>query len=589
MRGRVGNRGEAVGEKCLACRALLAFSKRRLLVCMGVAILVAALSTLSMYSRISLYGIGPERPSAGDAVLWLFMGNAVGFAPEWGAVWCLVLAAGIEDARVLASGGPACRYVVATGDRAIFWRSLCMVVALTSVLVVAVLMGAMTVFAVVLGGRLSLLPACIDAISLGDVMSGATTLDVAGFMALLLAGSAAFSLLGTALSLRVGRPASLGVCIAVLLGSAFLPMAPLPGSCLMTTRIDCFAGSTTVTTAWPFAIGLCELGLIGLLSFVLGGRAFDRAEFCVAEPRSSRVRSRACRGRHVLAPLRYCALVGLQPLCAAVLLGALVTAAQCVDLLGRVALYAPAGSCPGFADFLAYAFLGSRQPDPLGAAATATRFITVPFGWLVPVLIPQAWTFLFAVFMRCREAPEVLCGSRSAMWPCRCLATAGGVGLICLVQIAVCLLAVVVAGDAVNGSVSAWFADVAGLSRETLPAQVEGLSAFVVAYVVMCVGLALAQLAIAEFAGALPGLVALAAYLAGAVFLMSPVLLGNYLMAARSTVFVVPWQVEVQEGLLQAGLSPATGVVMGVILGAVSCLLGLWRAKTMEFYGGAGR
>ncbi len=589
MRRRAGNRGEAGAEKHLACRALLAFSKRRLLVCMGVAVLVAALSTLSMYSRVSLYGIGPERPSAGDAVLWLFMGNALGFAPEWGAVWCLVLAAGIEDARVLTGGGPACRYAVASGDRATFWRSLCMTVVLTSALIVATLVGTMAVFAVALGGQPSLAPTCIDAISLGDIAGGATAFDVGAFIALLAVGAVAFSLLGTAVSLLAGRPAALGLCIAVLLGSAFLPTAPLPGSWLMATRADCFAGSTTVTTAWPFALGLCELGLIGLLSFVLGAWAFDRAEFGVTKLRSSRGRLRVGRAKRILAPLRFCAFVAAQPLCAAVLLAALLAAAQCVDLLGRVALYAPAGSCAGFADCLAYVFLGSRQPDPLGSAVSVSRFTAVPFGWLVLVLLPQAWVFLFAVSMRHREAPEVLCGSRPAMWSCRCLVVAGGVGLIWLAQIAVCLVAAVLAGGAMSCSVSAWFADVAGLSRETLPAQIEGLPAFAATYAMMCVGLALAQLTIAEFSGALPALVALATYLAGTVFLMSPVLLGNYLMAARSTVFVVPWQVEVQEGMLQAGLSPTAGIIAAVVLGIASYLLGLWWAKTMEFYGGAGR
>ncbi len=128
---------ETSGGKRLALRALHALNKRRLALCLIAAVLMAALSTLSMYSRISLYGIGPERPSAGDAVLWLFMGNALGFSPEWGAVWCLVLVAGAVDVRSLAGSGPGACYVVASGGRGAFWRSLCLVAGLTSALVIA--------------------------------------------------------------------------------------------------------------------------------------------------------------------------------------------------------------------------------------------------------------------------------------------------------------------------------------------------------------------------------------------------------------------------------------------------------------------
>lgn len=580
---------ETSGGKRLALRAFHALNKRRLAFCLVAAVLMAALSTLSMYSRISLYGIGPERPSAGDAVLWLFMGNALGFSPEWGAVWCLVLVAGAVDVRSLAGSGPGACYVVASGGRGAFWRSLCLVTGLTSALVIAVLAGSIAALAISLGGAPSLAPACIDAISLGDVSGAATAGDVGVLLGLLLAGAASFSLACLAISLRAGRSAALGACVVVLLGSAFLPMVPLPGSWLMVTRLDCFTAGTTVTTAWPPVAGLCELAVIGGVSYVLGAWAFKGVEFGIASPKTSRVRARSRGAKSAVLPLRYCASVGVRPFCVATLLAALVVTAQCADLAGRVALYAPPGARPGFADFLAYALLGSRQPDPLGVTVSAARIITVPFGWLVLALLPQAWTFLFSMSLVRREAPEVLCGSRSAMWFSRCLVVFGGVVLIFLAEAAACLLATVLTGGAFGATPSSWFADVAGLSRETLPAQIVGVADFVLSYGLLCVALALIQLALAEFVGALPALFVLAAYLVGSIFLMRPVLLANFMMAARSTAFVVPWQVEVQEGLLQAGVSPIVGIVVAVLLGAVSCLLGLWRATAMEFYGGIGR
>lgn len=576
------------GKGRLALWALFAFSKKRLLFCMGAAVLMAALSTLSIYSRIALYGIGPERPSAGDAILWLFQGNALGFSAEWGAVWCLLLVVGGVDVNAL-SGRWGGRYAVACGNRRAMWRSIHLAATVSTVVTLTVLLAAMSLLAVVLGGGASLAPICINKISLDAIRAEATTMDVAVFIGLLAAGAIAFAILQSALSLLAGRTAALALGVAILLGSAFLPMAPLPGSWLMVTRLDCFSSSTTVTKAWAPVLGLCMFAAIAVLSYVIGSRAFDRLEFGVTTPRKPHVRLRWHSARRFSLPLCYCSHVALRPFSVAVLLAALVTAAQCVDLLGRVALYAPAGSCPTPADFLAYVFLGSRQPDPLGAAVSASRFITVPFGWIVLVLVPQVWTFLFATSMRRREVPEMLCGYRPAMWASRCLVAMGGAGLICLVEAAVCLAASVCAGGALDGNPSAWFADVAGLPRETLPASLEGLLTFVIAYCVMSVGLSLAQLALSEFIGTMPSLVAIVATLAAPVFLMRPALLGNYLMCARSTVFVVSWQVEVQGGALQAGLDPVFGIWLAVALSAASILLGLWRAKTIEFYGGAGR
>ena len=105
----------------------------------------------------------------------------------------------------------------------------------------------------------------------------------------------------------------------------------------------------------------------------------------------------------------------------------------------------------------------------------------------------------------------------------------------------------------------------------------------------MTLALSLAQLAIAELAGGMAGLIAVAVILAGSVFLMTPLLPGNYLMCARSTVFVVPWRVEVQGGLLQAGLDPTAGIAVAFLLGLAACLAGAYRARSRELLGGVGR
>ena len=133
---------------------------------------------------------------------------------------------------------------------------------------------------------------------------------------------------------------------------------------------------------------------------------------------------------------------------------------------------------------------------------------------------------------------------------------------------------------------STWLADVCGLVRETLPAKRIGLPLFIVNCVCVQASLALFQQTLGEFVGSAGGLLAVVAILSGSVFLMSPALLGNYLMCARSTVFVVPWQVEVQQGALQAGLSPVVGITGSLIVCLASSVAGCRRAASFDYLGG---
>ena len=588
MGGLLGEKSAA--RRSSALRALLALSHRRLLAAVGLSALMAALGLLSLYSRLAIFSDGTVRPSAGDAIVWLFMGNPLGLAPEWGALWCLVLALSVGDVRGLADG-PGTRQAVACGDRGAFWRGLCLATAICALLACLLPVFFVALFAVLAGGALTLAPACIAVASLGAISAAVGLGDVMSLLVLLALCAVSFALLELALSLRLGRPVALAACIALLLGSAFLPLLPLPGSWLMASRLEAFASATTVTATWPLVPGACVLVCMGVVAAVLGGRAFAGLEFGLRQAGGvvplGRFCSKATSRRP--SPLRYCAAAGARPLVPVLALTATVTAAQCVALLTRVSLYAPTGSRASLADFLAFTLLGSPQPDPLSETVSAARLVSIPFGWLVLVLLPQAWTHLFFRAMSRREVPTVLSGSRLGMWLSRCAVAALACLLVFLAELVTCLLAAVVTGGALVGECSPWLADVAGLPRETLPDTCEGLPAFVAGFALVTLALSLAQLAIAELAGGMAGLIAVAVILAGSVFLMTPLLPGNYLMCARSTVFVVPWRVEVQGGLLQAGLDPTAGIAVAFLLGLAACLAGAYRARSRELLGGVGR
>lgn len=588
MGGLPGKNRPAEGTSSL--RALLGLSRGRLLAAAGLSALMSALGLLSLYSRLAIFSDGTVRPSAGDAIVWLFMGNPLGLAPEWGALWCLVLILSVGDVRGLV-GGSGTRQVVACGDRGTFWRGLCLSTAICALVVCLLPIFFAALFSVLVGGALTLAPTCIAMASLGAISATAGPGDVALLLASLALGAVSFSFLELALSLRLGRPLALAACVALLLGSAFLPLLPLPGSWLMASRLEAFASATTVTATWPLVPGIFVLACMGILAVMLGIRAFAGLELGLRQAGGVVPLGRFCNKvvpRRPL-PLRYCAAAGTRPLVPVLALVATVTAAQCVALLTRVSLYAPTGSRASLADFLAFVLLGSPQPDPLSEAVSVARLVFIPFGWLVLVLLPQVWTHLFCRAMGRREAPTVLSGSRTGMWLSRCVVTALACLLVFLTELATCLIVALVTGGALAGECSPWLVDVAGLPRETLPAVCEGLPVFLVCSALVNLALSLVQLAIVEFAGGATGLIVVVVALVGSVFLMSPLLPGNYLMCARSTVFVVPWQVEVQDGMLQAGLGPAVGIAVALLSGLAACLVGGLRVRSQELLGGAGR
>ena len=547
---------------------------------------MAALSMLALLSRLSVFGL-VERPSAGDAIFWAFMGNPVGLSLEWGGLCCLLCVAACPDYRGLMAGvGQS--LLLARGSRQRFWHDMCIACIIRVFGVCSSLMLFFALFACLLGGEASLSPSCIEKISLGVLAGDLTAWDVALFVGLVFAGAASLAVLGPVLSLLCGRPVALAALLLLYLGSAFAPMLPLPGSWLMVSRISRFAQASTVNTVLPLGMGYAVFVGIAVLAFALGARFFSKLEqgLPLAMALCHDEGEEGLRGG--LRPSAYFLQVrlGARVLMPMAVLGMAACASQCTGLMLRVGLYGPSGAVPSAADFCAVAFMGSSQPEPMSLVVSVSRFVAVPFGWMTLILLPQAYAYLYGARARRLQNIVVLSGDRGGAWRARCVATVAGAILIVAAETITCLFASLVVGGGVKPECSTWLADVCGLVRETLPAKRIGLPLFIVNCVCVQASLALFQQTLGEFVGSAGGLLAVVAILAGSVFLMSPALLGNYLMCARSTVFVVPWQVEVQQGALQAGLSPVVGITGSLIVCLASSVAGCRRAASFDYLGG---
>ncbi len=273
------------------------------------------------------------------------------------------------------------------------------------------------------------------------------------------------------------------------------------------------------------------------------------------------------------------------PLLAMALAGALVAFGQCVALLLRARQVAGVSVAPGLGDYVAFLMAGTPQPAPLSLLLEPQRFVLVPFGWLVTVLLPAAVTSLAFGGGADFDSLLVATGSRWSHWAGRCLAVLVYGAGYWAVLLLVCAAAAGLSGGELSLVASPWLPQAAGFAHETQTQPPYQVGAFYGATVLLSLALLLAQLAVSDAWGSRVGFIAVAALVVGSVYLMTPALPGNMMMAARSSVFVVPWQVEVEQGSLQAGIDSILATCASGVLAAVALALGALVARGKDYLG----
>ncbi len=269
--------------------------------------------------------------------------------------------------------------------------------------------------------------------------------------------------------------------------------------------------------------------------------------------------------------------------------GTLIALGQCLSLLLSAQREMGTGAVPTLGDFAAYLVAGVPQPPPASTVVEPQRLLRLPFGWLAVTLLPAAMTMAVSGAASGSEGPLVSSGSRLGWWWGRCLAVAACcVGYWALLAFC-CALAVTLAGGEITVGASAWLPDVAGFTRETQTPPPHPLGPFLASAALASVALALAQLAASEKWGPRVGFALAAAVVSSSVYMMAPPLLENLMMAARSSVFVVPWQVEVEQGSLQAGIDPGLSLRISAVLSLCALAAGGLCARARDYLGGVTR
>jgi len=267
-------------------------------------------------------------------------------------------------------------------------------------------------------------------------------------------------------------------------------------------------------------------------------------------------------------------------------IGAVVSAGLCVELFLRSRYFVAYDYQPTLADYVAFVMAGVSQPTPSSGVVEVQHTLRIPFGWLALVLLPSVWVLLVAE-VRGGDAALVACGDRTSYWLGKCTVALLGCVAVWLCVAAPCAL-FALSGHAGLGLVASdALPDVAGFAHETLALPPYDMVALVWEVPLVSCAVSLAQLLLSLAVDARLSFVVVAAQFAGSLYVMTPLIPGNLMSVARSLVFVVPYQVEVQRGLTQAGIDPSLGIAIAGVLGVASIVCGALLAHHAILFGGA--
>lgn len=265
----------------LVTRSIATRHRAKTLASVTVSLVASGLSVAALFARarfvaqaydvaLSIAGM-----SVGDAILWLFLGHPSGLIAEWAVVWVGILACSLSDPC-----GERAHVYVLTGSRGRCWAAYCFASCIWSLVPLITLVASVVAIVLLLGGSPALAPSSIEHLSLGSIASGTNGGDIVLFLACVFVGSVALSLLQLAISTCVHAPVAFATTSALVLGSAFAPTLPLPGSFLMASRIAPFASAADLlrTSSWHPSLGIAFFLVVGAASALVGWLRFSQLD-----------------------------------------------------------------------------------------------------------------------------------------------------------------------------------------------------------------------------------------------------------------------------------------------------------------------
>lgn len=255
-------------------------------------------------------------------------------------------------------------------------------------------------------------------------------------------------------------------------------------------------------------------------------------------------------------------------------LGALIALGECVGLWLKL-LVSEAARAPKLGDLVCAVLAGMPQPPPNPDVLTVMQQLKIPFGWLALMLV--AVYLVSAVYPDSQELQGVMVasGSRRACWE--------GIFLSALISVlaywasvaAVCLAATLALGGELTFETSTWLPSLCDFTHETLThgAVRSGLPVCISTLIASC-ALALAQCALSAALDRNIAFALIAASICASLFAMSPLLMGNLMMASRSAEFVVQGPVQTEFGTYAPGIQLWVSAALSGIVSLAAVIAG---------------
>lgn len=192
------------------------------------------------------------------------------------------------------------------------------------------------------------------------------------------------------------------------------------------------------------------------------------------------------------------------------------------------------------------------------------QLFTPPITWLLLLMLMEyvVLTYPYGNLMGYGRYELLALGSRWSWWLSKCawccLAALAFVVLSCGTAFVVPL----VLGSPISFDVTPASFDILNFDLASIPTGPYNFTPIILEFLTVSMGISLLELLASLVFRPIWAYVAMAALLMASAFLTTPLLLGNYLMAARSSTFVL------------GGLEPLVGIVIGCALTVVATVIG---------------
>ena len=245
-----------------------------------------------------------------------------------------------------------------------------------------------------------------------------------------------------------------------------------------------------------------------------------------------------------------------------------------------------ATSNPTFADNVSSLFAGMPQISQSISSNAALPKIKIPFAWLILVLLPHLMCFL-AVSRSLRKDMYLVMSSSKSFYPILLtVSCVTATGLYWIMAGVVILLFTLLHGGEILSTTTLSLEILEGFDASTLPANTVSIVPLMGSLFISSLSLITLQCSAGLFIKEWPPLFLIISWIVSSIFKLHPILIGNYMMFSRSSLYIDSASREIVEGNLCAGVNPLCTLAFCIGSLGIFLYLSLSRFKNIDQFGG---